>query len=121
MAVGLPRDAPLPHAETNQERRHHLHETVLQKAVRQAVRDSRITKHASCHTFRHSFATHLLENGVNPRVIMEIMGHKNIETTRIYLHVMDRSLRGVRSPLDRLRCRALARGRGRGEGGDEDR
>lgn len=95
---------------------------MLQRAVRQAVRDARITKRASCHTFRHSFATRLLEDGVNPLVIRELMGHKNIETTMIYLHLMDRSLQGVRSPLDRpRRYHELGGGRRQKDGGNEDR
>lgn len=81
-------------------RRHHLYRTVIQKAVKQAIRDSGITKHASCHTFRHSFATHLLESGYDIRTIQELLGHKNVETTMIYTHVINQGGKGVRSPAD---------------------
>jgi len=75
-------------------------DTVIQKAVKQAIRDAGITKHASCHTFRHSFATHLLESGYDIRTIQELSGHKNVETTMIYTHVINQGRKGVRSPAD---------------------
>ena len=81
-------------------RRHHLYDTVIQKAVKQAIRSTGITKHASCHTFRHSFATHLLESGYDIRTIQELLGHKNVETTMIYTHVINQGGKGVRSPAD---------------------
>jgi site-specific recombinase XerD len=81
-------------------RRHHLHESGIQKAVKQAVRQAGIAKKVGCHTFRHSFATHLLENGYDIRTIQELLGHKDVKTTMIYTHVLNRGGRGVKSPLD---------------------
>jgi integron integrase len=83
------------------EARHHVSPSVLQKAVRRAVLASGITKQAGCHTFRHSFATHLLEDGYDIRTVQELLGHKDVQTTMIYTHVLNRGGRGVRSPLDR--------------------
>ena len=71
---------------------------VIQKAVKQAIRDAGIIKHANCHTFRHSFATHLLESGYDIRTIQELLGHKIVETTMIYTHVINQEGKGVRSP-----------------------
>lgn len=90
---------------TGQVRRHHLHETAVQRAVTQAVKAAGIRSRASCHTFRHSFATHLLEDGYDIRTIQELLGHKNVKTTMIYTHVLNRGARGVRSPLDGLEGR----------------
>ncbi|MBE9016273.1 integron integrase [Chroococcidiopsidales cyanobacterium LEGE 13417] len=81
-------------------RRHHLHESSLQKALKQAVRQAGIQKKVGCHTFRHSFATHLLQNGYDIRTVQELLGHKDVKTTMIYTHVLNRGGRGVRSPLD---------------------
>ena len=81
-------------------RRHHVLESGLQKSVKTAVTRAGIGKRVGCHTFRHSFATHLLENGVNIRVVQELMGHANVKTTEIYTHVMEKDLEDIRSPLD---------------------
>lgn len=82
--------------------RFHLHESVIQRAVTEAVRASGITKRASCHTFRHSFATHLLEGGYDIRTVQELLGHADVSTTMLYTHVLDKGPMGVKSPADRL-------------------
>jgi integron integrase len=88
--------------ETGEEGRHHVHETIIQRAVKEAVCAAGIAKHASCHTLRHSFATHLLEDGYDIRTIQELLGHKDVRTTMIYAHVLNRGGQGVRSPMDGL-------------------
>lgn len=85
---------------TGIERRHHIAETVLQRGVKSAIRSVGITKNGSCHTFRHSFATHLLEAGYDIRTVQELLGHKDVSTTMIYTHVLNRGGKGVKSPLD---------------------
>jgi integron integrase len=87
---------------TGQRRRHHLHESVVQRAVKDAVGRAGLTKRASCHTLRQSFATHLLEAGYDIRTIQELLGHRDVSTTMIYTHVLNKGGRGVRSPLDDL-------------------
>lgn len=83
-------------------RRHHLQDQAVQRAVKQAVRSAGLAKPATPHTFRHSFATHLLEGGYDIRTVQELLGHSDVSTTMIYTHVLNRGGRGVESPLDRL-------------------
>lgn len=83
-------------------RRHHIHQTVIQKRIKQAAEAAGITKRVTSHTLRHSFATHLLESGSDIRTVQDLLGHADVSTTMIYTHVVGRASQGVKSPLDRL-------------------
>jgi integrase len=93
--------------------RHHLHEKGVQRAVQHAVHKAGLTQPASCHTLRHCFATHLLEDGYDIRTVQELLGHSDLKTTMIYTHVLNKGAGGVRSPLDRAAGMS-------GAGGDPD-
>ena len=98
----FPQENRWKNIKTGEQGRHHIHETILQRAVKEAVRKAGVVKHVGCHTFRHSFATHLLEAGYDIRTIQELMGHKDVATTMIYTHVLNKGGHGIRSPLDGL-------------------
>ena len=98
----LPQENRWRNAKTGEEGRHHVDESLVQEAVRMAVTRAGLTKRATCHTFRHSFATHLLEGGYDIRTVQELLGHKDVKTTMIYTHVLNRGGQGVRSPADAL-------------------
>lgn len=91
-----------PRSDDVMTRRHHVQDQAIQRAVRQAVRDAGISKPATPHTFRHSFATHLLESGYDIRTVQELLGHSDVATTMIYTHVLNKGGRGVHSPLDTI-------------------
>ena len=98
----FPQENRWVNSKTMEQGRHHTDESLVQKAVRDAVVKAGLTKRVTCHTFRHSFATHLLEGGYDIRTIQELLGHSDIKTTMIYTHVLNRGLAGVRSPVDSL-------------------
>ena len=89
-------------AQTSEQGRFHMDESLLQKAVKNAVREAGIIKNASCHTFRQSFATHLLENGYDIRTVQELLSHSDFRTTMIFTHVLNRGAKEIESPLDRI-------------------
>jgi integron integrase len=98
----FPQERRWRNRNTGEQGRHHIDASIVQRAVKEAVARSGITKRASCHTFRHSFATHLLESGYDIRTVQELLGHKDVKTTMVYTHVLNRGPKGVQSPLDEV-------------------
>lgn len=98
----FPQEKRWVNRKTGEQGRHHVDETIVQRKVRAAAMNTGIAKHVTCHTLRHSFATHLLENGYDIRTVQELLGHKDLRTTMIYTHVLNRGGKGVKSPADNL-------------------
>lgn len=104
---------------SREEGRHHMDESIVQRAVKEAVISAGVVRRASCHTFRHSFATHLLESGYDIRTVQELLGHRDVKTTMVYTHVLNQGPKGVRSPMDEIsggsytdrhKCKPLGKG-----------
>lgn len=102
----FPQERRWRNSTTEEQGRHHMDESLVQRAVKAAVREAGLAKRVTSHTFRHSFATHLLTDGYDIRTVQELLGHKDVRTTMIYTHVLNRGGRGVRSPADVLSCRS---------------